>query len=303
MQAFLKKIQAKISNKQNLLTNRKMHKKIIYVRDIQVLTREELESICRDRCYTAYIGKETLLCRVLGRYKFYCDAEDIGITPHLCLDGYWESWITMAMARILKKGWHCIDIGANHGYYSVLMADAVGSSGRVLAVEPNPKLVGLLERTLEVNGFQNHAKVLQKAISNIDNQLVQLVIPMGKGLNATICTDATLADKVVEVNTITLDNLTQDWSSVDFIKIDAEGAEQSIWYGMSETLRKNKNITIVMEFNCGRYSDPKMFLQDIESFGFQLQHIDYDSQIKNLTIEQCLTERPNEDWMLLLQCK
>jgi hypothetical protein len=70
---------------------------------------------------------------------------------------------------------------------------------------------------------------------------------------------------------------------------------------MRETVRKNKNITIIMEFNCFRCVAPKTFLQDMQSSGFKLRHIDYDSQIKNLTIDQCLTERPQEDWMLFLQ--
>ncbi|MHC5815066.1 MAG: FkbM family methyltransferase, partial [Nostoc sp.] len=128
-----------------------------------------------------------------------------------------------------------------------------------------------------------------------------LVIPNGKGINGTIVKDAIGSDNVVEVETITLDSLTTDWSNVDFVKIDAEGAEEIIWCGMRETVRKNKNITIIMEVKCSRCLDPKMFIQDIQTSGFKLRHIDYDSQIKSLTVEQCLTERPEEDWMLFLQ--
>ena len=108
-------------------------------------------------------------------------------------------------------------------------------------------------------------------------------------------------DEVIEIETITLDDLTKDWDRVDFIKIDAEGAEELIWQGMQKVLNENKNITIVLEINCSRYAQPKEFLQEIQANGFKLRHIDYDSQIKDLTIEECLNSRVGDDWMLFLQ--
>lgn len=273
----------------------------INIQNLQILSREEIENICRQNCKTSYIGNKTIICNVLSKYIFYCDAEDVGIVPHLALKGCWEAWITIAMARILRKGWHCIDIGANHGYYSILMADAVGSYGHVLAIEPNPQLTTLLEKTKQVNGFEQQIMILQKAISDVQAQKVKLVIPDGRGINATICKEGVLTDRIIEVETIAIDNLTRDWAKVDFIKIDAEGGEENIWRGMHETLIKNKNITVMMEFNCSRYLEPSKFLQNIQSFGFPLRYIDYDSQIKKITVEQCLTERPQEDWMLFLQ--
>ena len=73
-----------------------------------------------------------MLCRVLGKYLMYADSQETGITPHLALHGYWESWITLALARTLRPGWHCLDVGANHGYYTLVMADGAGPDGRVV---------------------------------------------------------------------------------------------------------------------------------------------------------------------------
>ncbi len=290
------------SHKQlSTLDYRNLHLQAFHENIKLIISGTKIEMASRSKCQVAYIGNGTMLCRVLGKYIFYADSEDIGITPHLCLDGYWESWITVAITRILQPGWHCVDIGANHGYYSIMMADAVGSSGRVLAVEPNPRLVTLLERTVQVNGFDKRLTVLQKAVFDLDDKIVKLVIPPGQGRNASICLDAPTAGNVVEVETVTLDQLTRDWQRVDFIKLDAEGAEEAIWRGMRDTVRRNQDISIIMEFNCLRCFNPRAFLEDIEAEGFLLRHIEYDAQIKNLTVEQCLTERPNEDWMLFLR--
>lgn len=273
----------------------------INIKDISSMSREKMEFFCRSNCQNVYLGNKTVLCRVLTKYLLYADTEDIGIVPHLCLDGYWESWITMALARSVKSGWYCIDIGANHGYYTLLMADVIGSLGKVLAIEPNPKLVKILEKTINVNGFQDRVDIIQKAISNTNTDKIELVIPRGFGINATITKDATLNDDVILVETLTLDNLTKDFHHIDLIKIDAEGAEETIWKGMSEVLYKNRDIVIIMEFNCSRYKNPTAFLEDIQKEGFILRYIDYDSEIKSLTTEKCLSERFGEDWMLFLK--
>jgi FkbM family methyltransferase len=262
--------------------------------------RSTLEAVCRQHYQTARLSERVILCRVLGKYIVYADHEDVGITPHLCLDGFWESWITIAMARILKPGWYCVDIGANHGYYTLIMADAVESTGHVLAIEPNPHLAEMLQLTVEVNGFQGHTKVLQKAVSDTVSRQTDLVVPRHRGLDATLCREATAADDVIEVETVTLDQLTADWPRVDLVKIDAEGAEESIWSGMRQTLERHQDITVIMEMQCARYANPQAFVREILRQGFPLRHIDYDATIKNLTAEQILTDRQAEDWMLFL---
>ena len=95
--------------------------------------RGDLERLSRQHCHAVRLNERFVICRVLGKYILYADPEDVGLTPHLCLDGFWESWVTIAMARLLQPGWHCVDVGANHGYYTMIMADAVEPSGRVIA--------------------------------------------------------------------------------------------------------------------------------------------------------------------------
>lgn len=277
-------------------------KEFFDIRGIADFNRTEVQQICREACQTAYLGNDVVLCRVLTKYLVYADAQDIGITPHFCLNGFWEMWITQLFAKTIQTGWNCVDIGANHGYFSLLMADLVGASGRVLAIEPNPKVSELLALNLEVNGFQDFSTVVQKAITDADDARLNLVFPQKRALNAIITAEkASSSDDAFEVETATLDQLTKNWERVDFVKIDAEGAEDSIWRGMRETVSKNPNITIVMEFNNSRYTNPRKFLEDIISAGFPLRHVGYDSQIVNLTLEQCLTERFDEDWMLFLR--
>ncbi len=106
-------------------------------------TREQLEEWCRGQTRVMPAG-DVNLCRVLGKYLMYVIPQDLTLTPHLALDGIWESWVTMAIARHLKPGMRCMDVGACYGYYSLLMADVVGPSGYVEAWEPiYEELVGI----------------------------------------------------------------------------------------------------------------------------------------------------------------
>lgn len=268
---------------------------------IATLSQQSFKATCRAVCQTAYLGNDTILCRVLGRFFLYADSQDIGIVPHLCADGFWETWMTLAVAQVLQPGWKCIDVGANHGYYTLLMAEVIGKTGQILALEPNPKLANLLQRTVDMNGFSTFTTVLAKAAIDQPGDPINLVIPQGRGMNASVLRGVSPTDEVVAVETTSIDALTQDWEQVDLIKIDAEGAEVLIWQGLQQTIKRHPRIIIVLEFNAGRYPNPQAFLEAILAAGFALQHIDFDAEIKPLTIEQCLTERYHQDWLLFLQ--
>ena len=263
--------------------------------------RVALEMISRQHYQTARLSDRVILCRVLGKYIVYADPEDVGITPHLCLDGFWESWITIAMARMLKPGWCCVDIGANYGYYTLLMADAVESAGRVLAVEPQPQLAELLRLHPRSKWLAPSHNGASKSYCRYSFEKNASRGAAPSRADATLYREATAADDVVEVETVTLDQITADWPRVDLIKIDAEGAEESIWRGMRETLARNQGITIFMEMKCSRYANPSAFVREILGAGFPLRYIDYDATIKNLTEEQILTDRIEEDRMLFLR--
>ena len=45
-----------------------------------------------------------------------------------------------------------VDVGANWGYFTLMAAQLIGRTGRVLAVEPDPRMFALLQRNLSLNG-------------------------------------------------------------------------------------------------------------------------------------------------------
>jgi FkbM family methyltransferase len=264
-------------------------------------SRVALEECSRRAYQTARLSETDVLCRVLGRYIMYADPTDLCIVPHLCMDGYWESWITVALARLIRPGWHCVDVGANHGYFTLLMADAAGDAGRVLAVEPNPDLAARVSRSLEVNGLLGRATVLQRAAADEDGTTLSLVVPRRHGPDATVCRAATAEDDACEVESVTLDAATRAWPRVDLVKIDAEGAEPLVWAGMRALVGRHPGVSILMEFCPARYADARGFLREIRREGFRLRRVRYDAEIAEITEAEILRGDGGNDLMLFLR--
>lgn len=267
-------------------------------REDPMAIRGRLESASRAGTQSAYLGDRTMLCRVLNKYMFVLDSTDRALGPHLLLNGYWESWITLAFHRLVQPGMVCIDVGANVGYHTITLADLVGPGGAVLGFEPNPRCAELLKETVLLNGFQNHTVISNHAVSDTVGATVHLSVEQGRPMNGTIVGRHS-NEEVVEVQTVTIDSVSSGLPRVDLIKIDVEGAEEGVWDGMQETLRRNPAMKVILEFNGGR-GDPVRFLGKIQNHYPTLRHIDFDGSIVELTREEALHGRGCEDWMMLL---
>jgi len=68
---------------------------------------------------------------------------------------------TKAVAALkLKPGQVVADIGAGSGYYSILLAPAVGPTGKVYATDIQPEMLTLIQKKLAANGIKNVETVL-----------------------------------------------------------------------------------------------------------------------------------------------
>lgn len=263
-----------------------------------------LGAAIRARCHSIPIDGTTQLCRVLGRYKMFVDSRDLGLAPHLMLDGFWELWTTRFIANRLKPGMVAWDVGANLGYFSVLMADVVGASGRVLAFEPNPRLALLASRNLALNGCSAWSEVRRTAVTDGTRAVLRfradLADPKNGRLLGLDAEEPAEADEVLEiaVPATRLDEV--EAPRVDFVKIDVEGAEEAVWAGMGGVLDRNPGITLLLEFNAGRSADPAAFAGDIAR-RFPLRELGVDGRI--VPVEAAALLDRGEDTMLVLSRK
>jgi len=145
--------------------------------------------------------------------------------------------------ELLRDGGVVIDCGANQGVYTCAFASAVGSSGRVIAVEPIPKQIASLKRNILLNSFQN-CTVIQAAIS--DSVGTAALFLRNKDVEATLV--RVESGDSLEVNTVSLDSIASNLERMDLVKLDVEGAEAMAIDGGHDAISRFKPI-IVCEAN------------------------------------------------------
>jgi FkbM family methyltransferase len=219
-------------------------------------------------------------------------------------NGLFELAVTEVMAHEIEPGMNVIDIGANVGYYSLLMADLVGDSGHVHVIEPNPTLEASLRRSLCLNGFDHRFTYVPHPLADQDDREVSFIIPRGDSKNARIVHPDQFgpdAGRQITLKTRKLDSVIPPGTKIDLIKMDVEGAEMLAWEGMQRILKDNPQVTIVLEFNAGRSYDPGEFLKMIAGDGFTLAYIDGMRGVCEVSASRLLGEKVGEDWMLYLK--
>lgn len=262
--------------------------------------RDQNQAAIRSLCATAYLGDETALCRVLGRYKMFVDTRDVGLSSHLMLDGYWEMWLSEVMVQVLRKGMIAADVGANLGYFTLLMASRVGPGGAVHAFEPNPPIADRLSKSIDVNGFTSWVTLHRDPLGREDGLEVRLAVPEGEPKNAHVVPGAELAGGV-PLRTRRFDSH-PELLEADVIKIDVEGAELDVWRGMAGLLeRRSKPLTIFLEFASVRYADPGGFLDEIAAHGFGLGDVSLQHGVRARTRAEILAAPGHLDQMLILR--
>lgn len=144
-----------------------------------------------------------------------------------------ESAVTTA---ILRRDDFVIDIGANYGWYSLLMASAVGAGGRVWAIEPVPPMLERLRANLALNpGAPVDVKpfALGEEAGAANLHLFEGLVHGHASMSALGRSDFVEHETSVQV----LDQLLEDEERAPaLIKLDVEGAELSVLRGARRCL-------------------------------------------------------------------
>ncbi len=146
--------------------------------------------------------------------------------------------------RLLRPGMRAVDVGANVGYYLLLIESAVGSGGSVACFEPEPENLRELERNVAANRLEN-VRVFAAAVGSEDGQ-----VSMRVGINAAVAGE-TGGDFTVPL--LRLDSALE--GPVDFVKIDVEGYEGHVLAGARRLLREHRP-TLLVEIHPGFLAPP-----------------------------------------------
>jgi len=176
-----------------------------------------------------------------GRYLDRCLIEE----------GVFEPASTKWVQRLVYPGNSVLDVGANLGYYSVLLAAQVGTAGRVTAFEPTAYYRDVLMRNLQANELAGRVHIIPYGLSS---ETASFEIGFGE-CSATL---HWVEDQPpVRQERIELYALDEIWpslglNSLDFIKADIDGHEPAFLQGAERTLSRYRPI-LLLEVNHANY--------------------------------------------------
>lgn len=168
---------------------------------------------------------------------------DNGVELSLFETGTYEKGTIQLLEKYLQKGSAFLDIGANIGLMSVIASKQVGTNGIVYAVEANPKTVPILQANIDLNNCKN-VEVIPIALSDTSGTAVLFENWEVNRGGASLISQSK-EEQGLEVKMERLDDLFDENTPVQLVKIDVEGFEPQVIRGGMNWFRKQQPVFII----------------------------------------------------------
>jgi FkbM family methyltransferase len=207
-------------------------------------------------------------CATVDGIRLYLDINDALRLSQKPYEPVQTEWVK----QHVKKHDYAIDVGANIGYYTTLLAKLVGEEGRVFAFEPEIKNYKMLCRNIATNDFNNvyaYPVAVGRKAGTITLYKSKPEFGGANGMHR-VYPSMFCGDEKMEVDMIALDDEVD--RDIAFVKIDAEGAELDILYGMKKILEQD-HVCMFLEYGpaCVREKgdDPYQTIDILKGYGFK----------------------------------
>lgn len=190
--------------------------------------------------------------------------------------GVWEPFVVGSLGAFVRPGDICVDVGANGGYLSLMMASFAGPEGRVLSFEPQHEMVEKLRRNCDLN--PTLAASIEIFPCGLGNTPGTMFISPDKGIglgNAALSSTRTPATThSVEVQKLDSFGLER----VDCLKVDVEGMELAVLQGAEETITRCRPHLIVETLRTHPPERHKPIEDYLRSLGYRLYGLDLQAE-------------------------
>ncbi len=201
-----------------------------------------------------------------------------------------EIRLTRWMLNNLNPGNTVLDIGTHFGFYSLLAANLVGDSGKVIGIEASKAVHEVCQQN--ISGSEN-IHLFHLAATDEDTELSFYEFPVLYSEYNTIDPEQFEGSDWVKENPpekITVsgtkaDSLLATCNAIpDFIKIDVEGAEAKVIKGLEQTLRDQKPVVALEYLSDERTNSAHaQAAQQLFQQGYMAYFIDVKGLLQNTT--------------------
>jgi FkbM family methyltransferase len=223
-----------------------------------------------------YVGEHLVLSRVLGILSMFIDTRDVAMLAQVAMTGSWEPDVTWCLIQRVTPGMRVAVVGANNGYFVVVLGALVGVRGRVFAFEPQPQLHSPLRKNIDANGIALWTTLTMAAAGERDGGTVRFFVPDNGFVWGTVLDghDRPVPPdgRVIDVPLTTVDTVVGE-EPLDLVLIDAEGYEPQVLAGMEDTIRRSPNLTLILEYTPVAYHDAAAFVRRLSEWGFRFARV------------------------------
>ena len=214
------------------------------VRDLYAqLDQERAERPSVGGLHGTYVGDNRMLISTTWGGRLLVPSDDLSLMPELVASGTYDAPFTAFVQRHVKPGDTVIDVGANVGLFTLLLAYQVWEHGRVVAYEASPSILELLRHNVSMAWLDDRVEIVPKAAAATTGPLPFLA-PRRYSMTGSLrpvehlLSTENRADTVdhIQVDAEPLDVHAGRFDRIDLVKIDVEGAEEQVFAGMEDLL-------------------------------------------------------------------
>jgi len=176
------------------------------------------------------------------------------VSLHSYYVGEFEYHLTQYLTQQLRPGMVMFDVGAHHGYHTLVVAYELkkrGWPGLIYSFEPDPRNFSLLEYNIQQNGLENYVRCFRKAVSDVETE--QTLLSSAKENSDNMLATARVPEAVAQrpdmitqqVEVTTLDRFLPEVERVDLIKIDVQGGEPQTLAGAAVMVNRFHPLMLV----------------------------------------------------------
>lgn len=205
-----------------------------------------------------------LIPKRIHNYRMFLDIEDPGISHVLFVQGTREQQLKYIFEKEVKEGDVIIDLGANIGYYALMLWKLVGGNGKIYALEPSLRNFEILKKNVLFNDVGNviecfhvaggakpsKQKLYLSEMSNTNTFIPDLYRGEKRSVGIT--------ENFEIVDTIDMTSFIKGKRKIDLIRMDIEGYEVEVFEGLRQAIENGCfSGKIVFECHFPKYDDEK----------------------------------------------
>jgi FkbM family methyltransferase len=181
--------------------------------------------------------------------KYWLDPAT-NLAASILTNGTYEPNMQRTLLALLRPGNVFVDLGANEGYFTIQGAKLTEPDGRVIAVEPQDRIIPVLQENIRLNSVKN-VELFHAAISDKSGAGKLHLAPDLNSGSSSFYRTTKYSVPTQTTKTITLAELLNesDITQVDLMKVDIEGAEYEAILGSPEIFKDHRIKAIALELH------------------------------------------------------